>query len=106
MNRQAPQLAITIPAPAIAEFCRRHQVRRLSLFGSVLREDFTAESDVDFLVEFLPGTPVTYLDLAGMEMELSDLLAGRAIDLRTPAELSPHFRQSVLANAVVQYEHH
>lgn len=65
-NRHAAQSAIAMPAEAIADFCRRHQILRLSLFGSVLREDFTPASDVDFLVEFLPGTRVTYLDLAGM----------------------------------------
>jgi len=104
LHRQGAKSAIVMPAEKIAEFCRRHQIRRLSLFGSVLREDFTPESDIDFLVEFLPNTRTTYLDLAGMEIELSELLAGRKVDLRTPAELSPHFRASVLAEAVIQYE--
>lgn len=69
-----------------------------------MRDDFTPESDIDFLVEFVSGTRVTYLDLAGMELELSDLLTGRKVDLRTPAELSLNFRQAVLDAAMVQYE--
>lgn len=97
-------LPVSIPQDQIADFCQRHQIRKLSLFGSILRDDFTPSSDIDFLVEFIPGTRVTYLDLAGMEMELSALLAGRKIDLRTPAELSPHFRQAVLRDMRVQYE--
>ncbi|MDJ0899878.1 MAG: nucleotidyltransferase family protein [Xenococcus sp. MO_188.B8] len=97
------QLPIVLPNDKIAEFCRRHHIRKLSLFGSVLREDFTLESDIDFLVEFLSGAEITYFDLAQMERELSEMLDGREIDLRTPAELSPYFRQEVLETAVVQY---
>ena len=95
-------LPIQIPADKLAEFCQRHHIRKLSLFGSVLRDDFTPESDVDFLVEFEPGQRVTYLDLAGMESELTALI-GRKTDLRTPQELSQYFRDEVLALAVVQY---
>ena len=97
------QLPIELPKDKVVEFCRRHHIHKLSLFGSVLREDFTPESDIDFLVEFLSGTKVTYFDLAQMERELSQMLDGRKIDLRTPAELSPYFRDRVLATAVVQY---
>ena len=69
----------------------------------MLREDFTPESDIDFLVEFLSEAKITYFDLAQMERELSAMLDGRGIDLRTPAELSPYFRQEVIETAVVQY---
>ena len=97
------QLPIKIPKDKIDAFCRRYNIRKLSLFGSVLREDFTPESDIDFLVEFLSDAKITYFDLAQMERELSEMLNGRQIDLRTLAELSPYFRQEVLETAVVQY---
>ena len=97
------QLPIKIPKDKVAAFCRRNHIRKLSLFGSVLREDFTLESDIDFLVEFLSGAEITYFDLAQMERELSQMLDGRQVDLRTTAELSPYFRQEVLETAVVQY---
>ena len=95
-------LAIPIDRAQIAAFCRRHRVGKLSVFGSVLRRDFGPESDVDVLVEFEPGAVVGLLDLAEMEFELSDLL-GRRVDIRTPFELSKHFRRRVLAEAEDQY---
>jgi len=97
------QLPIALSKEEVIAFCQRHHIRKLLLFGSVLREDFTPESDIDFLVEFLPRAKVTYFDLAGMERELSEMLDGRQIDLRTPAELSPYFRQDVLETAVMLY---
>ena len=96
-----PQIAI--PTDRIGEFCRRHRVRRLALFGSVLRDDFGPDSDVDVLVEFEPDAGVGLLRLAGMEIELSELL-GRKVDLCTPGFLSEYFRDQVLAEAVVQYD--
>jgi predicted nucleotidyltransferase len=93
---------VEIPKERLAEFCRRHQIGKLSLFGSVLRDDFGPESDVDVLVEFDPVAVVGYFELAEMEMELSGLLGHKA-DIRTPAELSPYFRQEVLAGAETQY---
>lgn len=93
---------ITIDRHRLAAFCRRHRIRKLSLFGSVLRDDFRPDSDIDVLVEFEPGAVVGLLRLAGMEIELSEML-GRKVDLRTPAELSPYFRQSVLDSAEVHY---
>ncbi len=93
---------IQIPRKELAEFCRRNHIRILSLFGSVLREDFRPESDVDVLVEFEPGYPVGFIRLAGMELELSKIL-GRKVDIRTAADLSPYFRQEVLETAEVQY---
>lgn len=84
------------------DFCQRRRIRKLSLFGSVLRDDFGPQSDVDVLVEFEPGVSVGYFELADMEADLSELL-GRKADIRTPAELSRYFRQEVLATAETQY---
>ena len=94
---------ITFAPDSVAEFCRRHHIRRLSLFGSVLREDFTDQSDVDVLFEFEPGHRVGLIRLAGIEENLSQLL-GRKVDLNTPGFLSPYFRDQVLAEAEVQYD--
>lgn len=93
---------IEFPQEKIANFCRRHHIRMLALYGSVLRDDFGADSDVDVLVEFAPEERVGLLRLAGMELELSEL-AGRRVDLRTPQDLSRYFRQEVLEQASVQY---
>ncbi len=98
MNRR-----IDIPRKALADFCRRHHIRRLALFGSALHGDFGPESDVDFLVEFEPGHVPGLLKLARMERELSALFNGRKVDLRTPEDLSRYFRDSVLQEAEVQY---
>jgi predicted nucleotidyltransferase len=87
----------------IPEFCRRNRIRRLALFGSVLRDDFGPESDVDVLVEFEPGACVGLLRLAGMEIELGEML-GRKVDLNTPGFLSDYYRDQVLAEAEVQYD--
>lgn len=94
---------VTIPHDRLAAFCDRHYIRRLSLFGSVLRDDFGPESDIDVLVEFETGHVPGLIALAGMEIELSDLL-GRQVDLRLPGDLSRYFRQDVLETAQVQYE--
>lgn len=92
---------IAIPKDEIAEFCRRHHIRKLSLFGSILREDFRPDSDVDVLVEFEPGhTPG--LAFFGMQEELSQILV-RKVDLNTPQCLSRYFRDEVLAESEVQY---
>ena len=97
------QAHIDIPKERIADFCRRNHIRRLALFGSVLRDDFRADSDVDVLVEFEPGARVGLLRLAGMEIELGEIL-GRKVDLNTPGFLSRYFREKVLAEAEVQYD--
>jgi len=94
---------IFIAQDQIAEFCRRHSIRKLSLFGSVLREDFSRESDVDVLVEFEPGARVGFFELYDLEQELSPLLAGRRVEINTPKSLSPYFRDEVLAEAEIQY---
>ena len=86
----------------IAEFCRRHQIRKLSLFGSVLRDDFGPESDIDVLVEFEPGAR-TGLAFFAMERELSEML-GRKVDLNTRGFLSKYFCDRVLQEAEVQYD--
>ena len=95
----SPQIAID--RKRIAEFCRRHHIRKLALFGSVLREDFRADSDVDVLVEFEPGQRVG-LAFFSMQDELSDLL-GRKVDLNTPNFLSRYFRDEVLVEAEILY---
>ena len=94
---------IAVDRERIAEFCRQHGIRRLALFGSVLRPDFRAESDVDVLVEFIPAETPGFFGLARMERELSALFAGRKVDLRTPEDLSRYFRNDVLQQAEVQY---
>lgn len=86
---------------ALATLCRRHQIRRLALFGSVLKG--TARADSDLLVEFAPGGEPGLLALAGIEAELSALLGGQRVDLRTTGDLSPHFRGDVIRAALVQY---
>ena len=93
---------IDIPKARIDDFCRRNRIRRLALFGSVLRDDFTPESDVDVLVEFEPGARVG-LRFFGMERELSEIL-GRNVDLNTPGFLSKYLRDEVLAEAEALYD--
>ncbi len=92
---------IEVPSDQIADFCRRHHIRELSFFGSVLRDDFGPESDVDVLVEFLPGH-VPGLTFFSMENELSKIL-DRRVDLNTPKMLSRYFREDVQREARVQY---
>ena len=96
------KLPIEMDKRRVEEFCRRNRIVRLSLFGSVLREDFGADSDVDILVEFEAGAVVTLLDMVRMEEELAQMI-GRPVDLRTPQELSRYFRAEVVASAVPQY---
>lgn len=92
--------ALAVPREQIAAFCLHHRVRKLSLFGSVLTSRFSPVSDIDVLVEFEASHVPAYFELAGME--LSRVL-GRKADLRTPQELSPYFRDEVLAAAAVEY---
>ena len=87
----------------IASFCRQRHIQRLAIFGSALRPDFRPDSDIDLLVEFEPDHVPGLLGMARMERELSVLLGGRKVDLRTPEDLSRYFRQEVLEEAVVQY---
>ena len=92
-----------ISSDRIADFCRRRHVRRLAFFGSVLRDDFRPDSDIDVLVEFEPGFAPGLLHIARMERQLAPAFGGRKVDLRTPEDLSRHFRQSVLDHAEVHY---
>jgi predicted nucleotidyltransferase len=96
-------VALPIDDETLADFCRRHQIRKLSLFGSTLRGTAGPDSDIDLLVEFLPEARPTLLTLAALEDELGELMGGRKIDLRTPAELSRYFRDSVVRQAEVRY---
>jgi predicted nucleotidyltransferase len=95
-------LKIEVPKEELAAFGRRNRIRRLAFFGSVLRDDFTPESDVDVLVEFEPGVRVG-LRFFALEEELSDLL-GRKVDLNTPGFIGKHFRDEVIAEAEAAYD--
>ena len=94
-------IAIAIDPGQLAQLCRRHHIRRLALFGSVLRPDFRSDSDVDVLVEFAPGRTPGFAFFRIQE-ELSDLI-GRRVELHTPGFLSPYFRDRVRAEAQVLY---
>jgi predicted nucleotidyltransferase len=92
-----------LPRKQLSAFCQRNGIERLAVFGSALRDDFRADSDIDLLVDFAPDRRVGLLTLARLERELSDLFGGRAIDLRTAEELSPYFRDRVVSEARVLY---
>ena len=94
--------AARVPKDRVAEFCRANGIRKLSIFGSALSSDFRPDSDIYVLVEFEPGRAPGLFRMAGMEMELTRMF-GRKVDLRTPGDLSRHFRQQVLDEARVQY---
>ncbi len=93
---------IPVDHDRLAEFCRRNHIRRLSFFGSVLREDFGPESDVDVLVQFEPGAVIGFR-IFDIEAELSEMLGGRRVDLVSEKYLNPYLRDRVLRSAVVQY---
>ena len=94
---------IEIPKDEIAEFCEKNRIRKLSLFGSALRDDFRPDSDVDVLVEFEPGTHVGLIKLSGLELELGEIL-GRRVDLNTAGFINKYYRKKVLTEAEVQYD--
>jgi predicted nucleotidyltransferase len=94
---------IRVDKGRLGEFCRQRHIARLSFFGSVLREDFSDDSDVDVLVDFEEGHTPGFLRVAQIERELSVLLGNRKVDLRTSQDLSRYFRNEVLATAEVQY---
>jgi predicted nucleotidyltransferase len=95
--------AFPIPKDAIADFCRRHHIRKLSLFGSVLRDDFRPDSDIDVLVEFEPGHAVGW-DIIDIEEELSQLFGGgHRVDIVSEKYLNRRLRARILASAEVQY---
>lgn len=92
---------LKIPYSDLAAFCRRHHIKSLALFGSVLRDDFGPNSDIDVLVEFQPGKTPGFFTIAEMEYELSPLFGNRKVDLRTPQDLSHFFRDRVVREAMV-----
>lgn len=94
---------LAINKERIADFCWRHNIERLAIFGSALRDDFSADSDIDVLVDFLPGHVPGFFGLFDMEEELSAIFGGRKVDLRTPEDLSRYFRDKVVTEAQVQY---
>lgn len=94
---------IQLDEKEIKAFCRRHRIARLSLFGSILREDFGPQSDADFLVEFQPDRAVSLFDLGGMNMELREFLQ-RDVDIRTPQDLSGYFRDEIVKSARLLYD--
>lgn len=95
-------IQIEIPKEKLAEFCKRNHIRKLSIFGSALRENLGPDSDIDILVEFDPDNIPGLIRLAGMENELSEIL-GRKVDIRTAQDLSRYFRQDVIKSSEVQY---
>jgi uncharacterized protein len=98
------KIGVNINQQELKRFCRRNHIEKLSLFGSVLREDFNEQSDVDVLVQFKGGHVPGFFKLMEMEEELSEILGGRKADIRTSEDLSRYFRKEVVENALVQYD--
>ncbi|MER2598257.1 MAG: nucleotidyltransferase family protein [Caldilineales bacterium] len=95
--------SISLSQEVLAEYSQRHHIRYLAVYGSALRADFDQHSDIDILVEFEPDHIPGLFAIARMERELSALLGGRKVDLRTPQDLSHYFRHRVLQEAKAQY---
>ncbi len=95
--------SLKLDEAALARFCDAHRIRRLALFGSQLKGTAKPDSDIDLLVEFDPDAHPTLLDMAQMEIELSQRLGGRKVDVRTAEDLSHFFRDEVVRTAKVQY---
>lgn len=95
---------VNLTKEQIADFCQRNHIRKLAFFGSVLRDDFRPDSDVDILVDFDPEAKIGLFDVARIQRQLSSLIGGRKVDLCTPGDLSIYFRDRVLTEAEVQYE--
>ena len=94
---------INVPQQELEDFCRRHHIIKLAFFGSVLRDDFRPDSDVDVLVEFAPGHVPGLFRLFDLQEEFSAMLGGRKVDLRTAGDLSRHFRDEVVNTAEVRF---
>jgi predicted nucleotidyltransferase len=94
---------LPIEPDTLAELCKRHRIRELSLFGSQLKGAARPDSDIDLLVEFEPGADITLFDMARIEIELSNVLGGRKVDMRTAEDLSRYFRDEVVRTAEPQY---
>jgi uncharacterized protein len=95
---------IKIDPSTLTEYCLKHRIRKLALFGSVLGNDFTPASDIDVLIEFEPDAHATFFDMGQVQQDLSEMF-GRIVDLKTAPALSPYFREEVLATAQVIYEY-
>lgn len=95
------KIKIRVPRKKLEDFCRRNHIRKLAFFGSVLRDDFGPDSDIDVLVEFEPGKTPGFA-FFGMQEELSTIL-GRKVDLNTPGFLSKYFRDQIIREAKVEY---
>ena len=95
--------SLNLDEATLARFCEQHRIRRLALFGSQLKGTARPDSDIDLLVEFFPDARPTLLDMAQIEIELSQSLGGRKVDVRTPQDLSHYFRDEVVRTAQVQY---
>ena len=94
---------LDLPTDDIVALCKNYPIRRLSLFGSILHDDFTPESDIDILIEFEPDAKIGYFELVEIQFQLSDII-GREVDLLTPGALSKYFRHQVLDTAQMIYE--
>lgn len=94
---------LNLDESVLARLCQAHRIRRLSLFGSQLKGTARPDSDIDLLVEFEPDAHPTFFDLAQIEIELSQALGGKKVDVRTAEDLSRHFRNEVVRTAEVQY---
>ena len=95
--------SLNLDEATVARFCEAHQIRKLALFGSQLKGTARPDSDIDLLIEFVPDARPTLFDLAQIEIELSQALGGRKVDVRTPQDLSRFFRDEVVRTAQVQY---
>jgi uncharacterized protein len=106
MEQEGRAMAKRLPIDpdTLAEVCRRHGIRKLSLFGSELKGTAGPDSDVDLLVEFEPEARPSLFDMVQIEIELSEGMGGRKVDVRTARDLSPYFRDEVMREAQVQYE--
>ncbi|HSV91851.1 MAG TPA: nucleotidyltransferase domain-containing protein [Desulfobacterales bacterium] len=100
---ERPMHDLAIDKGQLAQFCRERHIRRLSLYGSTIKDTARPDSDIDLLVEFERDSVPGLLALVTMEAELGEMLGGRTVDLRTPRDLSPHFRDEVMRTAEIQY---
>ena len=105
-DQESPAMPPRLPIDQdqLAELCRRHSIKKLSLFGSTLKGTARPDSDIDLLVEFLPEARPSLFDMAQIELDLSQQMGGRKVDLRTAPELSRYFRDTVVREAQVQYD--
>jgi len=94
---------ITFDRKALEKFCLENGIKKLSLFGSVLKDNFGPDSDIDMLVEFMPGETVGFMRLIGIEIDLTELFGGRKVDLRTPGEINDYFKERVIKESEILY---